>query len=419
VRRPPAALVVLALAGALGACARDASPAATDATPWRTAWEKGRAVVVAGIESQAPVEDVRAAIDRVERAISDPAWEADPAAAEDVAAWREAVAALRDEVRAREALGEGAPELALALVEKSLSRRGGTEADAARRREVKRLATQKRGSREAGSPAVPGIVFVRVREGRYRVGTPPSSTPPEGFHDPEEGRDEELEIPPLDVPVREFWISRTEVTREAWREHGGAALPGASPSRSPASASAAELAARSGEGWLPAWGMTYAQAVAFCRGLSRVDRDFTFRLPTEVEWEVACRAGTNPAETPFPLGKRGDEGKPGNWPHLLETYAVHSAARYSGAGLDDPLPVASRAPNPWGLYDMLGNVEEWCTRSSPPFPYGPERDPPMQPIRGGAFSSEYAACRAGSRRLQPEGKGGQTIGVRVVAVGAK
>jgi formylglycine-generating enzyme required for sulfatase activity len=97
--------------------------------------------------------------------------------------------------------------------------------------------------------------------------------------------------------------------------------------------------------------VTYADAVAFCDWLTATsDRSSHFRLPTESEWEYACRAGGSGA---WPFGQTAS---------MLEVYAWCR----SNAGETDGLvrPVATRSPNAFGLYDMLGNVEELCVAAS-------------------------------------------------------
>jgi formylglycine-generating enzyme required for sulfatase activity len=103
----------------------------------------------------------------------------------------------------------------------------------------------------------------------------------------------------------------------------------------------------------PVGNVTYADASAFCHWLTATSRDSTrFRLPTESEWEYACRAG---AATTWPFG---DD------PSALEIYAWCR----TNAGKVDNLtrPVATRSPNAFGLFDMLGNVEEICVADSSP-----------------------------------------------------
>ncbi|MFD5630497.1 formylglycine-generating enzyme family protein [Streptomyces sp. NPDC127072] len=96
-----------------------------------------------------------------------------------------------------------------------------------------------------------------------------------------------------------------------------------------------------------------------------------YRLPTEAEWEHACRAGT-PGPRYGPL----DE-----------------IAWYRGNSQDRVHAVGGRLPNPWGLHDMLGNVWEWCWDTYDPEVYGTYRV-----LRGGGWFDEHWSCRASVRR---------------------
>jgi formylglycine-generating enzyme required for sulfatase activity len=156
--------------------------------------------------------------------------------------------------------------------------------------------------------------------------------------------------------------------------------------------------------------MTFAQAEAFCEGLSTHDPAYAFRLPTEVEWEVACRGTRPPEDGPLILGPWEPSSRPtGDWKPVFWKYAVCDAFE---EGVNHPEPVGSRAPNPLGLHDMHGNVHEWCTRSEPPFGYP---DVFKAPIRGGAYDSAHTACRASTRSFQRPDQPTATIGFRVVA----
>ncbi|GGF04822.1 formylglycine-generating enzyme family protein [Mycetocola zhadangensis] len=96
-----------------------------------------------------------------------------------------------------------------------------------------------------------------------------------------------------------------------------------------------------------------------------------FRLPTEAEWEWACRAGTT-ASTYGPLGE------------IAWTAADEVA---------DPQPVGRKAPNAFGLFDMIGNVWEWCWDYADPARYGDYRS-----LRGGGWADQAWSCRASVRR---------------------
>jgi formylglycine-generating enzyme required for sulfatase activity len=102
-----------------------------------------------------------------------------------------------------------------------------------------------------------------------------------------------------------------------------------------------------------------------------------YRLPTEAEWEYACRAGTT---TPFSTGNTIGLGQ-ANY-HLITTYA----SSFEGKAM----AVGSFAPNPWGLYDMHGNVSEWCYDW-----YGAySKEAQIDPV--GTSSGSYRVVRGGS-----------------------
>ncbi|MET7569600.1 formylglycine-generating enzyme family protein [Streptomyces sp. NPDC005492] len=139
---------------------------------------------------------------------------------------------------------------------------------------------------------------------------------------------------------------------------------------------------------LPVETVSWQDAVLFCNALSReegltpvygvdgeaVVRDTAadgFRLPTEAEWEYACRAGTS-----------GPRYGP------LDDIAWHR-----GNSEERPHEPGGRLPNPWGLHDMLGNVWEWCWDLYDPEVYGTYRV-----LRGGGWFDEHWSCRASVRR---------------------
>jgi formylglycine-generating enzyme required for sulfatase activity len=161
--------------------------------------------------------------------------------------------------------------------------------------------------------------------------------------------------------------------------------------------------------------VSYQDAVDFCARLSALPGEKgarrAYRLPTEAEWEYACRAGTR---TPFHFGKTLSSTQAnfnGNQPY-------EGAA--TGPSLGRTAKVGSYKPNAWGLYDMHGNVWQWVADRYGARNYyaeGPRKDPhckagPLYMSRGGAYMSTGWMCRAAYRAFcQPVGT--QQDGFRV------
>jgi formylglycine-generating enzyme required for sulfatase activity len=174
---------------------------------------------------------------------------------------------------------------------------------------------------------------------------------------------QEEETPRRVTVSRAFWISATEVTQEQWM----ALMP-------------LNRSAHPGKD-RPVTAVSWTDAAEFCAALSaREKRDY--RLPTEAEWEYACKAG-------------GD-GVPG---------PGRDAVAWSAANSDDaPQPVGRKAQNAWGLFDMLGNVAEWTQDSYAPYrrveaetdPKGPESGS-ARVVRGGSWRSFPPALRCAAR----------------------
>jgi formylglycine-generating enzyme required for sulfatase activity len=197
----------------------------------------------------------------------------------------------------------------------------------------------------------------------------------------------------LDIKMEPFDMSTTEITRGQW-------FPIMQPDRSVSPS----------EAHLPITNITYYQAVQYCKLLT-IMTNVTHRLPTEREWEYACRAGSHEmlgvwqgncslseAVTSF---HRGDSGK------LFR--GIQASCNIKSGAL---LPVASYKANRFGLFDMHGNCWEWINLDSA---LGPPPSPLHAPIRGGsAFSTNYLESRAANRTWQHMSESAESIGFRVV-----
>ncbi len=196
---------------------------------------------------------------------------------------------------------------------------------------------------------------------------------------------EEDERPAHTVRLDAFYMDKHEVTQEAYE-----ALMGKNPSKSKASDKPVEQVS-----WYNA--VRYCNARSLREGLQpcyepeTLECDFSangYRLPTEAEWEYACRAGT---DTDYSFGNDpADLGRYG-WFEENSGDATH--------------PVGQKQPNPWGLHDMHGNVAEWCHDAYDAAYYGaaPEENPrgpaagEERVLRGGSWQSSENACRSSAR----------------------
>jgi formylglycine-generating enzyme required for sulfatase activity len=213
------------------------------------------------------------------------------------------------------------------------------------------------------------------------------------------------------VQVRPFWMGRCEVT---WDEYdlylreAGTSCPDENERRLKANRQAITGPTPSyvdpdyghGHQGHPALCMTHHAACEYCRWLSKKTGK-TYRLPTEAEWEWACRAGTTTAYF-F-----------GNDPAPLRDYGWFIENSSPNRLEDDPQThkVATRKPNPWGLCDMYGNVWEWCLdhyeKDYGRWPCGrlslspvivPTEQRFSHVVRGGSWADEASRCRSAARR---------------------
>ncbi len=160
--------------------------------------------------------------------------------------------------------------------------------------------------------------------------------------------------------------------------------------------------------------VSWLEAVEFCKALSAKEGK-AYRLPTEAEWEYACRAGT---KTVFSAGN-----------DFNSNLANINGLSYSSYGKEEPGPfwrctskVGNYKENTYGLFDMHGNVQEWCSdwyaddyykKSPNADPQGP-KDGTERVLRGGAWPSSAKACRSAARNHLPPDEKTYTTGFRVV-----
>ncbi len=156
--------------------------------------------------------------------------------------------------------------------------------------------------------------------------------------------------------------------------------------------------------------VSWNDTVEFCKKLSAKTGQ-TVRLPTEAEWEYACRAGTT---TPFNTGETISTDQAnynGNF-----TYGSGSNGEYR----QKTVAVGSFAPNAWGLYDMHGNVWEWCQDWSGSYPSAEMVDPvgpengQLRVLRGGSWNSEPWRCLSAWRSRAFPWFRGRSVGFRLV-----
>ncbi len=156
---------------------------------------------------------------------------------------------------------------------------------------------------------------------------------------------------------------------------------------------------------LPVECVSWNDAQDFCRTLSQMDKSMTYRLPTEAEWEYAARAGTKTAYY---------------WGDAFDARYVWCDQNSGGKTQE----VGTRLPNVWGLYDMSGNVWEWCEDWKGSYPTDEQVDPKgvasgsNRVFRGGCWYYNTQSCRSANRYGYVPDSRSYNVGFRVVAVPA-
>lgn len=248
--------------------------------------------------------------------------------------------------------------------------------------------------------AIPGTAvqfdMVPIPGGKFLMGSPAG----EPGHSADEGPQHEVTIAP-------FWMGKHEIRwdeYEIWMfslDISRRKLTNAQPTPRDLLADAVtrptkpytDMTFGMGKEGYPAICMTQLAAKTFCEWLSAKTGRY-YRLPTEAEWEYAARAGTTTAYS------FGDD------PAGLDEYAW-----YFENSDDAYHPVGEKKPNPWGLYDIHGNVSEWCLDEYSPTTYGarpaekaadnpftPPTKPYPQVVRGGSWDDDADRLRSAARR---------------------
>lgn len=241
----------------------------------------------------------------------------------------------------------------------------------------------------------PGVdmVFVKCAAGSYYIGSPKTEW---GRGEDEAGGSVRFD--------NEFWIARTECTQAQWQ---------AIMKTNPAEFQGPEM---------PMNNVSYMEALEFCEAMNRKVKPTKgrFTLPTEAQWEYACRADEQAA---FSFGKTaGDLHLYANYADRSYTDFDHGDKEHSDGVGNTTAAVAIYRPNAWGLYDMHGNVFEWCLDVYNPFPpkgtnpLAIPRVGPQRVMRGGAWLSKAEDCRSANRSAGPTNLRRNSVGFRVAFV---
>jgi formylglycine-generating enzyme required for sulfatase activity len=246
--------------------------------------------------------------------------------------------------------------------------------------------------------------FVLIPAGTFTMGSPASET---GRYDNETQHRVTIS--------RAFYLQTTEVTQGQWQ-----AVMGSNPSHFSSCGSDC-----------PVEKVSWNDVQEFIGKLNRMEGTDKYRLPTEAEWEYAARAGSTTALYNGPLTILGDN----NGPELdaIAWYGGNSCVSYSG-GYDcsgwknkqysctscGTHPVGRKQPNAWGLYDMLGNVWEWCQDWYGGYPSGSVSDPEGpssgsgRVLRGGSWRPYARLARAANRSYFAPGYRDCILGFRLL-----
>ena len=232
-----------------------------------------------------------------------------------------------------------------------------------------------------------GMRFKLIKAGNFKMGSPVT----------EEGR-EKQEVQHSVSITKSYHLGVYEVTQEQYQKVTGK-NPSSFPRQKPADGNTNNY---------PVEGVSWEDAIAFCQRLSEMPEEQAagrvYRLPTEAEWEFACRAGSSGSYS-F-----------GNTPNSLGNYAWY---RENAKG--ETHPVGEKKPNAWGLQDMHGNVWEWCQDRHGEYPNESVIDPrgpnegEIRLCRGGSWFNGPTGCRTALRKNTEKWRVDNQIGLRIAA----
>ncbi|MEL7118633.1 MAG: formylglycine-generating enzyme family protein [Bacteroidota bacterium] len=216
------------------------------------------------------------------------------------------------------------------------------------------------------------IEFVKIPGGTFLMGSPFDET----------GRDKD-EAPQHEVSIKEFWLGTYEVTQTQWL-----CVMGYNPST---------FKQKIDHLSYPVETVSWSETQAFIDKLNQLGIG-SFRLPTEEEWEYACRAGS---QTAYYWGEYKNE-----W--MLNQYAWMNSRSMATSHV-----VGKKPPNDWGLYDMSGNVWEWTSTAYHPYGEATQNDN-LKVFRGGSWFDFGKSQRSANRHKHRIDEKFSTIGLRLV-----
>lgn len=234
-----------------------------------------------------------------------------------------------------------------------------------------------------------GMTFIRVNPGSYHMGSPVS--------EPGRQKDEIRHRVTIDKP---FYLQETEVTLKQWWAVMGKKW----------------INPRKGDPDAPVTRVSFYDVQNYIKKLN-YNSSGTYRLPTEKEWEYACRAGT---ETAYSFGKTIGCADAVFGNNSTKDARCIPLLRSKGIKANGPAPVKKFSPNAWGFYDMHGNVWEWCSDSYAPYRANTDgsnyslMDSDSKVRRGGSWYKSGTLLRSANRTYAHPASKFATTGFRLV-----